>query len=206
MKSLTDRQREVLNFIAQFTEDNVFPPTVREIGEHFGISLRAVQDHVAALQKKGYLSQSQKRSRSIRVLKDVRPRVSAASAVLIPVINSISPGKPALSEDNFSSIVTCSYPFVENGKKYFLFQVSDDSMVDINIHSGDHVFVEITEAAENGQIVAVAIEDEIIIRRLFKEANRICLKSENPQIPPSYYQEVKILGIVSGIYRKMEND
>ncbi|MBP5751486.1 MAG: repressor LexA, partial [Treponema sp.] len=83
MKNLTDRQREVLIFIAQFTEDNVFPPTVREIGEHFGISLRAVQDHVAALQKKGYLSQSQKRSRSIRVLKDVRPKVTAASAVLV---------------------------------------------------------------------------------------------------------------------------
>ncbi|MBO7638145.1 MAG: repressor LexA [Treponema sp.] len=205
MKNLTDRQREVLIFIAQFTEDNVFPPTVREIGEHFGISLRAVQDHVAALQKKGYLSQSQKRSRSIRVLKDVRPKVTAASAVLVPVINSIAAGKAALSEENFSSIVTLSYPFVENGKKYFLFQVKDDSMIDMDIRSGDQVFVEIRETAENGQIVAVALEDEITIRRIYKEANRICLKSENPQIPPSYYQEVRILGLVSGIYRKLAN-
>ncbi|MBR6154536.1 MAG: repressor LexA [Treponema sp.] len=206
MKNLTDRQREVLIFIAQFTEDNVYPPTVREIGEHFGISLRAVQDHVAALQKKGYLSQSQKRSRSIRVLKDVRPKVVAASAVLIPVINSITPGKPALSEENFSSIVTCSFPFVENGKKYFLFQVTDNSMIDIDIRSGDQVFVEIEDNAQNGQIVVVALDDEITIRRFYKEANRICLKSENSQIPPSYYQEVKILGIVSGIYRKLAND
>ena len=206
MKNLTDRQREVLNYIAQFTDDNVFPPTVREIGEHFGISLRAVQDHVAALQKKGYLSQSQKRSRSIRVLKDVRPKVGAASAVLIPVINSITPGKPAISEENYSSIVTCSYPFVENGKKYFIFQISDNSMIDVNIQSGDQVFVEIQDNAENGQIVAVALDDEITVRRIYKEANRICLKTGNPQIPPSYYQEVKILGIVSGIYRKLAND
>ena len=74
MKNLTDRQREVLDFIAQFTDDNVYPPTVREIGEHFNISLRAVQDHIAALQRKGYLSQSQKRSRSIRVLIDERKK------------------------------------------------------------------------------------------------------------------------------------
>ena len=79
MRSLTDRQREVLDYIAQFTEDNVYPPTVREIGDHFEISLRAVQDHIAALQKKGYLSQSQKRcSRSIRVIKDERVKESAA--------------------------------------------------------------------------------------------------------------------------------
>ena len=67
MKQITDRQKEVLTFIANFTEENVYPPTVREISEHFKISIRAVQDHIIALQKKGYLSTEQKRSRSIRV-------------------------------------------------------------------------------------------------------------------------------------------
>ena len=74
MRQITDRQREVLTFIANFTEENVYPPTVREISEHFGISLRAVQDHIAALQKKGYLSTEQKRSRSIKVLVDEREK------------------------------------------------------------------------------------------------------------------------------------
>ncbi len=206
MKNLTDRQREVLIFIAQFSEDNSYPPTVREIGEHFGISLRAVQDHVAALQKKGYLSQSQKRSRSIRVLKDVRPKVAAATAVQIPVINTLTAGKPPLSEDNVISIVTCSYPFVDNGKKYFMFQISDNSMIDADIRPGDHVFAEIKDNADNGQIIVVALDDQITIRRIYREANRICLKSENAQIQPSYYQEVRILGTVSGIYRRMSNE
>ena len=74
MKQITDRQKEVLTFIANFTEDNVYPPTVREISEHFKISIRAVQDHIIALQKKGYLSTEQKRSRSIRVLVDERQK------------------------------------------------------------------------------------------------------------------------------------
>ena len=74
MKVITDRQKEVLTFISEFTEDNAFPPTVREISEHFDISLRAVQDHIAALQKKGYLPQCKKRSRSIRVLSDIREK------------------------------------------------------------------------------------------------------------------------------------
>lgn len=74
MRQITDRQREVLIFIAEFTEENVYPPTVREISDHFKISLRAVQDHIAALQKKGYLSTEQKRSRSIRILVDERKK------------------------------------------------------------------------------------------------------------------------------------
>ena len=68
MKNITARQQEVLSFIADFTKKNVYPPTVREISEHFGISLRAVQDHLAALQKKGFLAAGKHRSRALRVL------------------------------------------------------------------------------------------------------------------------------------------
>ena len=76
MKEITERQKEVLNFISQFTENNDYPPTVREISDNFKISLRAVQDHITALQKKGYLTQCQKRARSIRVLTDCREKDS----------------------------------------------------------------------------------------------------------------------------------
>ena len=74
MRGITDRQKEVLNYISAYTEENSYPPTVRDISEHFGISLRAVQDHILALQKKGFLSQSQKKARSIRVLSDCREK------------------------------------------------------------------------------------------------------------------------------------
>ena len=70
MKEITERQKEVLSYISNYTDENSFPPTVREISDHFGITIRAIQDHIIALQKKGFLSQSQKRSRSIKVLSE----------------------------------------------------------------------------------------------------------------------------------------
>ena len=79
MKELTARQQQVLHFIQDFTEENVFPPSVREIAENFGISIKAVQDHIAALRRKGYLSQSAKRSRSLKVLKETRPEAKKST-------------------------------------------------------------------------------------------------------------------------------
>ena len=119
MKNLTDRQREVLDFIAQFTDDNVYPPTVREIGEHFNISLRAVQDHIAALQRKGYLSQCQKRSRSIRVLIDERQKEPVVFTSKVPMLGTVAAGKPLLCEENLDGFVTLAEPFVKPGKSYF---------------------------------------------------------------------------------------
>ena len=114
MRTLTDRQREVLNFISQFTEDNVFPPTVREIGEHFNITLRAVQDHLAALQKKGYITMCQKRSRSIRVLKDDKQTGVSLYSIKVPLLNDFPHNRWISEEDkpNITGSVLCASPFV----------------------------------------------------------------------------------------------
>ena len=92
MKELTDRQLQVLRFIQSYTDANTCPPTVRETAEYFSISLKAVQDHIAALRKKGYLSQSEKRSRSLKVLIDDRPEMRGRKVVEIPVIGTVAAG------------------------------------------------------------------------------------------------------------------
>ena len=97
MKGITDRQKEVLNYISAYTEENSYPPTVRDISDHFGISLRAVQDHILALQKKGFLSQSQKKARSIRVLSDCREKEPETFIGKVPVLGTVAAGKPLLS-------------------------------------------------------------------------------------------------------------
>ena len=94
MKGITDRQKEVLTFISSFTETSGYPPTVREISDHFGISIRAVQDHILALQKKGFLSQAQKRARSIKVLSDSGE--SAPFVGRVPLLGTVAAGKPLL--------------------------------------------------------------------------------------------------------------
>lgn len=201
MKNLTDRQREVLDFIAQFTDENVYPPTVREIGEHFGISLRAVQDHIAALQKKGYLSQCQKRSRSIRVLIDERKKEPVLYTAKVPMLGTVAAGKPLLSEENLDGYLTMAEPIVRPGKSYFALKVRGTSMINAGILEGDVAVIEQAETAEDGQIVVAVVDDAITLKRFFKETERVRLQPENPQFQPIYCQDVRIVGTLAGILR-----
>lgn len=201
MKTLTDRQREVLDFIAQFTDDNVYPPTVREIGEHFDISLRAVQDHIAALQKKGYLSQAQKRSRSLRVIKDERVKQPEAFVSKVPLLGTVAAGKPLLCEENLDGYVTLTEPFVRPGKSYFALHVRGQSMINAGILEGDLAIIEQGELALDGQIVVAVIDNAITLKRFYREESRIRLQPENDDFQPIYCQDVRIVGTLSSIVR-----
>jgi repressor LexA len=201
MKNLTDRQREVLDFIAQFTDDNVYPPTVREIGEHFNISLRAVQDHIAALQRKGYLSQCQKRSRSIRVLIDEREKEPVAYVTKVPLLGTVAAGKPLLCEENLDGYLTLTEPFVKPGKSYFALHVRGSSMINAGILEGDLAVIEQGETASDGQIVVAVVDDAITLKRFYREATRVRLQPENPSFQPIYCQNVRIVGTLAGIVR-----
>lgn len=201
MKTLTERQKEVLEFIARFSEENGYPPTVREIGENFGISLRAVQDHIAACQKKGYLSQCQKRSRSFRVIKGDNFSESKAFVTKVPKLGTIAAGKPLLSEENLDGYVTIAEPFVKPGKTYFALNVRGASMVNAGILEGDLAIIEQTEMAAEGQIVVAVVDNAITLKRFYREQDRIRLQPENPDFQPIYASDVKIAGIMVGLVR-----
>lgn len=201
MKGITDRQKEVLTFISSYTEENSFPPTVRDISNHFGISLRAVQDHILALQKKGYLSQSQKKARSIRVLSDCREKEPETFIGKVPVLGTVAAGKPLLSEENLDGYVNLTEPFVRPGKSYFALRVRGQSMINAGILDGDLAVVEQASTAQDGQIIVAVIDDAITLKRYYKEAGRIRLQPENPQFQAIYCTDVRIVGILSNIVR-----
>ena len=201
MRALTDRQKEVLDYIANFTDENVYPPTVREIGEHFDISLRAVQDHVAALQRKGYLTQSQRRSRSLKVLKDERKKEPELFVSKVPLLGTVAAGKPLLSEENFDGFVTLTEPFVKPGKTYFALHVRGTSMINAGILEGALAIIEQSEIAVDGQIVVAVVDNAITLKRFYKEASRIRLQPENPDFQPIYCQDVHIVGTLTSIVR-----
>ena len=202
MKNLTNRQKEVLEFIARFTDGNGYPPTVREIGDHFDISLRAVQDHIAACQKKGYLSQCQKRSRSIRVLKN-EEGVSETKAFTsrIPLLGTVAAGKPLLSEENVDGYVTIAEPFVRPGKPYFALRVRGSSMINAGILEGDLAIIEKADVASEGQIVVAVVDNAITLKRFYREENRIRLQPENPDFQPIYTNDAHLAGIMVGLVR-----
>ena len=199
MKGITDRQKEVLTYISSYTEESGYPPTVREISEHFGISIRAVQDHILALQKKGFLSQAQKRARSIKVLSD--SDTSAPFVGRVPLLGTVAAGKPLLCEENLDGYLNLTEPFVRPGKSYFALRVRGQSMINAGILEGDLAVIEQASTAVDGQIIVAVIDDAITLKRYYKEAGRVRLQPENPSFQPIYCDDLRIVGILSNIVR-----
>lgn len=200
MKELTERQQQILQFISDYTEENSFPPTVRETAEHFSVSLKAIQDHFTALTKKGYLLKDEKRSRSLKVLGHVTKK--ANKGYKIPVLGSVAAGKPIFCEEDYENTIYLSEPFVRPGNSYFALHVKGSSMINAGINDGDIAIIKQQSTANDGDIVVAIIDDSVTLKRFFKEATRIRLQAENPDFNPIYSQDVKVLGKLSHIIRE----
>lgn len=202
MKEITQIQRDVLNYIAQFIDENSYPPTVREISEHFGKSIRAVQDNMTALQKKGYISLVQKKSRSIKILIDERKKDAGIFMEKVPLLGTIAAGRPLLCEENLDGYVTLTEPFIRPGKSYFALRVRGQSMINAGILEGDLAIVEQGSEVSDGQIVVAVIEDAITLKRYFKESGRIRLQPENPAFNPIYCtSDLRVVGTLANLVR-----
>lgn len=201
MKEITERQKEVLSYISEYTEEHSFPPTVREISDYFGITIRAIQDHIMALQKKGYLSPTQKRARSLRVISEWKDKEDSLYVGQVPLLGSVAAGKPLLSEENLDGYVNLTEPFVRPGKSYFALRVRGESMINAGILDGDLAVVEQASVATDGQIIVAVIDDAITLKRYYRESERIRLQPENPAFQPIYCTDVRIVGILSNIVR-----
>ena len=200
MKELTERQQQILQFISDYTEENSFPPTVRETAEHFSVSLKAIQDHFTALTKKGYLLKDEKRSRSLKVLGNVTKK--ANKGYKIPVLGSVAAGKPIFCEEDYENTIYLSEPFVRPGNSYFALHVRGSSMINAGIVDGDLATIKQQTTAEDGDIVVAIIDDSVTLKRFFREPTRVRLQAENPDFNPIYCQDVKVLGKLSHIIRE----
>lgn len=202
MKEITQVQKSVLDYISKFIEENSYPPTVREISEHFGKSIRAVQDNMMALQRKGYISLVRKKSRSIKILMDDAEKEGGIFMEKVPLLGTIAAGKPLLCEENLDGYVTLTEPFIRPGKSYFALRVRGQSMVGAGILEGDLAIVEQGSEAVDGQIVVAVIEDAITLKRYFKESGRIRLQPENPEFNPIYCtSDLRIVGTLANLVR-----
>ncbi|MBU3849367.1 MAG: transcriptional repressor LexA [Candidatus Treponema excrementipullorum] len=201
MKELTRRQIEILNFVRDYSQENLCPPTIRECSSHFGITPRAVQCHFSALQKKGYLSQSEKRSRSVRVLMDESGYERAPAVIRIPILGTVAAGKPLLCEENLDGYLNLSEPFVGKDDTYFALKVRGNSMIDAGIFDGDIAVIRQQHTANNGEIVVAVLDEAITLKRFFKESCRIRLQPENPAFKPIYCQNVQIAGVLASLIR-----
>jgi len=200
MKELTKRQKEVLSFIANHISKHSYPPTIREIAEHFRISVKGAYDHVAALKRKDYLKQDGNRSRTM-ALTESKEDEDYELLANIPIVGTVAAGVPILSEENWEGTLTVYKPSLKRNRVYFAVKVRGDSMTGAGIVDGDMAVIEKQSTAANGEIVVAVVDEAVTIKRFFKENSRIKLQAENPDYKPIYRQEVRILGRLAQIIR-----
>jgi repressor LexA len=216
MEEITDRQKEILTFIQKTTEERGFPPTIREIGEEMDIrSTNGVNDHLKALERKGYLTRGEQQSRSLvptkraRMILGVGAKKTDPSFLEIPLLGRVAAGAPILAQENIQDTVRIdSFLLGGSGKEVFALRIKGSSMIEDGIHDGDFIFVKKAPNAAPGEIVVALIEDEATVKRYFPEGDRIRFQPANKDMEPIYvsraeFKQTMILGKVVGVYRKM---
>ena len=203
-RELTARQRAVYQFIVDTVHERGYPPTVREIGESFNMrSTGSVRDHLAALEKKGFIHREANTSRGIELMNDEdRP---GANTRQIPLIGQIAAGTPLLAVENQEETISADVRMVGENDPVFALHVRGDSMRDSGILDGDVVFVRQQPYAENGEIIAAQIDGEATVKYYYREKNHVRLQPANeayePIIVTPQLGELLILGKVVGLTR-----
>jgi repressor LexA len=209
VREMTDRQREVLDFIRTFGERHGVPPTVREIGEKFGFTARAAFDHLRALERKGMLERRVTGKRASRTL--ILPSHKGArrpEPAGIPVVGRIAAGAPITAVENQDDILPLRPEWLgTGGQDVFALRVRGESMIGAHILDGDLVLVRKQEAAGSGDIVAAMLDGEATVKRFGREAGAVVLRPEHPTMKPIVVEpgrgDFRILGKVVGIVRQM---
>ena len=211
---LTDRQREILEFINQSIRERGYPPTLREIGVQFGIrSTNGVNDHLRALEKKGHLLREDLKSRALRPVGPrgpVRPATRDDDMVEIPLIGRVAAGAPLLAVENVEDTVKVDRFFIGQTKEVFALRVKGESMIEDGIFDGDYIFVRKQLQANRGDIVVAMINDEATVKRYYPEGDSIRFQPANSAMQPIMvrkrdFKAVNLIGIVVGVYRRMRS-
>jgi repressor LexA len=231
MQGLTERQREILSFIQERIHEQGYPPTIREIGQRMGIrSTNGVNDHLKALERKGFLLREGLKSRALRPVQgpewsveepESSPRAGLGNVVSalipdtgdlveVPVLGRVAAGSPILADENRETTVRVDSFFLGNNPKdrVFALRVSGDSMVDAGILDGDYIFVKKRLEAHSGDIVVAMIDGEATVKRYRPAGDEIHFVAENPSMGPivvkrSDFRSTSILGTVVGVYRRV---
>jgi len=203
-RELTDRQRQILDFIRADIHRRGFPPSVREIGEAVGLSSSStVHAHLAALEEKGFVRRDPSKPRALEVLdfRDPDLAIDYGQINVVPLVGQVAAGEPILAAENIEG--TMSLPAEMAGESTFILRVRGESMIEAGIFDGDYVVVQQQNTATNGQVVVAMIGEEATVKRFFKESDRVRLQPENSAMEPIYSRDVQILGVVVALFRKI---
>jgi repressor LexA len=203
-RDLTDRQRQILDFIKAEVRRKGFPPTVRDIGEAVGLSSSStVHSHLAALEAKGLIRRDPSKPRALEVIgHEDEAREVDYNVRRLPLVGQVAAGAPILAAENIEQTMTLPVELVRDDSTFIL-KVKGDSMVEAGILNGDFVVVRQQATANNGEIVVAMIDDEATVKTFYREADRIRLQPENSSMDPIYATDLSILGKVVAVFRRL---
>lgn len=205
MKYLTERQRDILQFIRDFKSERGVAPTHREICDHFGFSsYGTVYKHLSLLEKKGLIRRDSNQKRGVELVeKEPSRNVAAETAARdLPLFGYIAAGRP-IDVDTSDETITVPDRLTGRGDNYVL-KVRGDSMVDDGILDGDFVIINRRERADNGEMVVANVNGEVTLKRYYFEGERVRLQPANSMMAPIYAasREVAVQGVVVGLMRR----
>jgi repressor LexA len=204
-KDLTKRQQEIFDFIKKHSAKHGYPPTVRDIGKAVGLaSSSTVHAHLANLEKVGLLRRDPSKPRAIEMLDRAADAVKSVVAPTgLPVVGHVAAGAPILAEENIEEYIVVP-PAAGGDEADFILTVRGESMINAGMLPGDRVVVRRQETADDGDyIVAMVGEGEATVKTYYKEADHIRLQPENDTMEPIRSREVRVLGRVVGVLRKI---
>lgn len=188
--------KELYDFIREFSQKNGFPPTVREIQTRFAIkSTASVAYYLRLLENENLIRRSRQKKRCLEVVGEIK-------ANQVPLLGEIAAGTPILAVENIDSYVPLPDGFFGTNSSLFMLQVRGNSMIDAGINNGDFVVIRRQETAENGEIAAVLIDNEVTLKRFYKESDYFRLHPENEDLEDIITERAEILGVMVGLLRR----
>lgn len=191
-----NKVNELFEFIRRFQRENGYSPTVREIQSGFGIkSTASVAYYLDQLEGENLIKRSKQKKRCIELVGEVK-------ADQVPLLGEIAAGTPILAVENIDSYLPLPHGFFGSSASLFMLKVRGNSMIEVGINDGDFVVICKQETAENGEIAAVLIENEVTLKRFYKEKNCFRLHPENKDMDDIITENAVILGVLTGLVRR----
>lgn len=197
---ITDKQREILEYIKKEILNRGYPPTVRDICEAVNLkSTSSVHSHLETLEKNGYIRRDPTKPRAIEIVDD-NFNLTRREFANVPLIGQVAAGQPLLAVENIESYFPIPTEFMPNAESFML-KVKGESMINAGIFGGDNILVEKCDNVHNGDIVVALIDDSATVKTFYKEDGHIRLQPENDTMDPIIVPDCKIVGKVFGVFR-----
>jgi len=202
MEKLTRMQKVVYNYLKAQIKERGYPPSVREICDAIGLSsTSSVHAHLETLSTKGWIRRSKSKNRSIEILEEGF-YAPVREVVNIPILGAVAAGAPIYAEEDCEDTFPIPVEYLQTNSEHFMLRIRGESMIECGIFNNDLVIVRRQNTATNGDIVVALIDDSATVKTYYKERGRFRLQPENSAYAPIIVDDVVILGVVVGLFRK----